>query len=410
MTINIVETDLQPYGSLSERSYTDMIVIHHTGEADIDASAEQIDQWHKNRPNDPWTMIGYHYVIRKDGTIERGRPEWAIGSHAYGENYHTIGIHLSGDFMQAQPTQAQLTSCAALIVDICQRYDIPIDRNHIVGHRDLMPTSCPGDNLYWRLDEIIALANGSTLTASAVTQNTSDERIIWDFFKGKGLNDYAVAGLMGNLYAESGLKSNNLENYYERQLGMTDEEYTKVVDYGTYTNFIHDKAGYGLAQWTYYTRKQNLLTFAKAKGKSIGDLNMQLDFLWNELQDYPLVIDKLQDAKSVAEASNAVLFGFERPADQSEAAQYKRASFGQDFYNDFAGLTTIDDDLEESETRYNTLEEVPDWAKVTINKMVNKGFLGGSGAKDDNGNPTELDLSLDMIRVFVINDRAGLYD
>ena len=409
MSLNIIETNLTPIMALSERGYTDMIVIHHTGEADIDASAEQIDQWHKNN-NPPWAMIGYHYVIRKNGDIERGRPEWAVGSHAYGENYHTIGIHLSGDFMSAQPTKQQINSCAALIRDLCNKYAIPIDRDHIVGHRDLMPTSCPGDNLYFRLDEIISLANGNTSSASTPNQNANNEQIIWDFFKNKGLNDYAVAGIMGNLYAESGLKSNNLENYYECQLDMTDEQYTKAVDYGTYDNFVNDKAGYGLAQWTYYTRKQNLLTFAKAQGKSIADLDMQLAFLWNELQDYPLLINKLQNAKSVAEASNAVLFGFERPADQSEAVQHKRASFGQSFFEDFAAATNIANNVEDFEMRFNSIEDVPEWAKETISKMINKGFLGGSGAKDANGNPTELDLSIDMIRIFVINDRAGLYD
>ena len=62
-TPNIIETNLEPLTALSERRTTDMIVIHHTGEADIDASAEQIDQWHKSKVP-PWAMIGYHFVIR----------------------------------------------------------------------------------------------------------------------------------------------------------------------------------------------------------------------------------------------------------------------------------------------------------------------------------------------------------
>ena len=66
------------------------------------------------------------------------------------------------------------------------------------------------------------------------------EKIIWDFFKEKGLNDYGIAGLMGNLYAESGLNSKNLQQTYEKKLGMTDDEYTEAVDNGTYTNFVHD--------------------------------------------------------------------------------------------------------------------------------------------------------------------------
>ena len=408
--LNIIETNLQPVLALSERGYTDMIVIHHTGCNDIDASAEQIDGWHKGSPNF-WAMIGYHYVIRKNGTIERGRPEWAVGSHAYGENYHTLGIHLSGDFMTAHPTQAQIDICAALVAELCKKYQIPIDRDHIVGHCDLMSTSCPGDNLYCRLNEIITLAKGGTTAQStAQKQNISDERVIWDFLKGKGLNDYAAAGVMGNLYAESGLQSTNLENYYERQLGMSDEEYTKAVDYGTYGNFVNDKAGYGLAQWTYYTRKQNLLTYAKAKGTSIGDLNMQLEFLWEELQGYTNLMKKLKNADSVFEASNAMLLDFERPADQSAAVQKKRAAFGQEFYEDFAGLDIVNGNEGVVEMRYNTLDDMPEWALPTIQKMINKGYLGGSGAKDADGNPIELDLSLDMIRVFVINDRAGLYN
>lgn len=149
MSVDIKETNLN-FNSLSERSYTDMIVIHHTGSPDMDASAEQIHGWHLGNG---WAGIGYHYVIRKDGAIERGRPEWAIGSHAFGENSHTIGIHLSGDFENAEPTAEQLDRCGALVADICDRYGIPIDRDHIVGHGELMATSCPGVNLQALLDD-----------------------------------------------------------------------------------------------------------------------------------------------------------------------------------------------------------------------------------------------------------------
>lgn len=83
---------------------------------------------------------------------------------------------------------------------------------------------------------------------------------------------------MGNLYAESGLNPQNLQNTYEKKLGYTDAVYTAAVDSGKYQNFVHDSAGYGLAQWTYWSRKQNMLNFARAAGKSIGDLEMQLDF------------------------------------------------------------------------------------------------------------------------------------
>ncbi len=76
-------------------------------------------------------------------------------------------------------------------------------------------------------------------------------------------------------------------------------------------------AGYGLAQWTYHSRKKALLDFARAAGASIGDLTMQLDFLWKELQGYSSVMNALRTAVSVRTASDAVLLGYERPADQS---------------------------------------------------------------------------------------------
>ena len=154
--VNVKDTDLYFNDGLIYRETTDMIVLHHTGGADIDASAEEIDQWHKN---DGWVGIGYHYVIRKDGTIEKGRPDWAVGAHAYGENWHTIGIHLSGDFSVAEPTEAQIESTAMLLANLCTDYGLPIDEDHIVGHRDLMSTDCPGDNLYNEISTIIGKAN-----------------------------------------------------------------------------------------------------------------------------------------------------------------------------------------------------------------------------------------------------------
>lgn len=128
----------------------------------------------------------------------------------------------------------------------------------------------------------------------------NNEEKIWNYLKGAGLNDCGAAGLMGNLYAESGLRPDNLQNTYEKKLGMTDTSYTAAVDGGTYTGFVRDCAGYGLAQWTYWSRKQGLFNFAKAAGRSIGDLEMQLDFLMKELREgYKAVLTTLKTAGSV---------------------------------------------------------------------------------------------------------------
>lgn len=173
---------------------------------------------------------------------------------------------------------------------------------------------------------------------------------IWDYLYEKIKNPYGVAGLMGNLYAESGLCSNNLENYYETKLGYNDNSYTAAIDNGTYGNFVKDSAGYGLAQWTYHTRKKGLLDLAKKKNKSIGDYEVQLEFLWNELnKDYKGVLKVLQQTSSLVEATDKVLSDFENPADQSTAVKNRRLEFAEKYYTTFAKKeqTTSDAKVEE---------------------------------------------------------------
>lgn len=172
------------------------------------------------------------------------------------------------------------------------------------------------------------------------------EEQLWNYGKSKGMNDYGIAGWMGNLFAESGLISINLQNTFNKRFNMTDQEYTDAVDRGTYTNFVHDSAGYGLCQWTYWSRKEGLLNFAKSRKVSIGDTEMQLDYNYKELsENYPAVLTVLRNAISVLEASNAMLIDYERPASQSKdasdevrfKAQRDRANYSQKYYDKFVG-------------------------------------------------------------------------
>lgn len=97
---------------------------------------------------------------------------------------------------------------------------------------------------------------------------TTNEEKIWNYLYQKLGNAYGVAGVMGNMYAESALNPKNLQNTYETKLGYTDDSYTAAVDNGTYTNFVKDSAGYGLVQWTYWSLKQDLLNYVKSKNVS----------------------------------------------------------------------------------------------------------------------------------------------
>jgi hypothetical protein len=189
-----------------------------------------------------------------------------------------------------------------------------------------------------RLDGVTAPATPAP--APAATPNmptTATEKTIWDFLKGKGLNDYAVAGIMGNLFAESGLRPRALERSKWAATGHNDDTYTEAVDNRTYTNFVRDSAGYGLAQWTFWSRKQELLNFQQAQKKSIGDLGLQLDFLWREIQTYTRTMNVLRTAATVRAASDIVLTDYERPAIQTEQVQLLRASYGQVYFDRYAG-------------------------------------------------------------------------
>ena len=168
----------------------------------------------------------------------------------------------------------------------------------------------------------------------------SNAQKIWDKLISAGITKAGAAGLMGNLDAESALNPKNLQNSYEKSLGYTDESYTKAVDTGTYANFAKDCAGYGLAQWTYWTRKQALLSYAKSCNKSIGDLDMQLDFLLKELSEsYSAVLKTLKTTDDVKTASDCVMCQYERPTDTSATAKSKRAALGLKYYNMFADRT-----------------------------------------------------------------------
>lgn len=161
-------------------------------------------------------------------------------------------------------------------------------------------------------------------------------------------NVYGTAGLMGNLKAESNLNPMNLQNSFEKKLGYNDESYTAAVDSGKYQNFARDSAGYGLAQWTYWSRKQALLNYARSHNKSIGDIEMQLDFLLYELQkNYSGVWNVLKNAMSVQEASDKVLTGFEKPANQGEAVKKARAALGKTILKEVVDAKTINETTDE---------------------------------------------------------------
>lgn len=125
----------------TRRSKTVSITIHHSDSHDVPAA--EIHRWHLQRG---WYGIGYHYVIRADGSIETGRPDWAIGAHAgAAANSESIGICLTGRFAQHKPAEAQMKSLVWLIKHMEQTYG----KLQVKGHKDYLSTSCPGILFPW---------------------------------------------------------------------------------------------------------------------------------------------------------------------------------------------------------------------------------------------------------------------
>lgn len=218
-------------------------------------------------------------------------------------------------------------------------------------HKTWNVTSCVGDyaklgacidntNLvlnkeYSTADLTVVEATGTVPTTPNIGTQTNEERV-WNLLLKEIKNPVGVGALMGNLYCESGFKPNNLEDSYAAKTGFTDESYTAAVDNGTYSNFVNDAYGYGLAQWTWHTRKENLLNYARQKGVSIGDMTMQCEFLCKELRDsFSSLWDGLLNATDLKTASNRVLHEFERPADRSEYIEDVRAGHGYKYYEMF---------------------------------------------------------------------------
>ena len=176
--MQIKETKLSFKSGMKQRNKTNRFIIHHTASQDVPAST--IHQWHLNQG---WSGIGYHFVIRQNGDIERGRAENLIGAHA-GEkgNPDSIGIVLTGNFETGKPTTAQMDSLVWLLKDyLFPKYGV----KPVIGHKDVMATACPGRNFPWaelreRLEEDDEMAvetkikvNGQVLTGYILKDNRS---------------------------------------------------------------------------------------------------------------------------------------------------------------------------------------------------------------------------------------------
>lgn len=135
--MNIIETNLKFRTALTNRIGTNRIIIHHAEASNC--TAQDIHQWHLNNG---WSGAGYHFLVRKDGTVYRLRPENKIGAHASGSNSDSIGICFEGSYMTETMPQAQINAGKELVAYLKQKYKI----SKVQAHREVCSTNCPGKN------------------------------------------------------------------------------------------------------------------------------------------------------------------------------------------------------------------------------------------------------------------------
>ena len=125
-----------------------------------------------------------------------------------------------------------------------------------------------------------------------------------------GMTPIAACAMGGNMMCESNMTANIAQR---GMTTLTDAQYTAAADSGA-IDFAHDAGGYGLCQWTYYTRKQALLDYARSCGVSVGDEQMQVQFCLNELRTgYPRLWAYLQTTQDIHCAGD-ICTDYERPA------------------------------------------------------------------------------------------------
>jgi hypothetical protein len=151
--MNIIDNNLS-FGSMNMSNQPNMLIVHHLEAEGSNWTVEQIHNMHKNENG--WAGIGYHYYIRLDGSIYKGRPDSAIGAHCQGCNTNTLGISFEGNYdNRAEMPIEQYNSWCELKAYLCNKYgDMPV-----FGHKEKGSSECPGKN--FPLDKVKSGATNS---------------------------------------------------------------------------------------------------------------------------------------------------------------------------------------------------------------------------------------------------------
>lgn len=202
--MEILEKNYRWSGYLERRGETKKIVLHHAA-----ASTCSPEDIHRIHLLNGWAGIGYHFYIRKDGTITRGRPLWSIGAHVSGHNLNTIGICFEGNFEKENMPPKQLESGKWLLSYLKGIYP----GIEVAIHKELNATACPGKN--FPVDEMLKVKADITETSlivdSLLKRKIMTDENLWREKCVSNSNAYHIARKICNKTVNSSKRKNELK-------------------------------------------------------------------------------------------------------------------------------------------------------------------------------------------------------
>lgn len=185
--MQIIESNLS-FKSLSNLGTVKRIILHHAEASNC--TVQDIHRWHLNNG---WAGCGYHFFVRKDGTIYRGRPENKLGAHTANHNTGSLGICFEGAYNTETMNEIQIKAGQELITYLCDKHGLL--KANVYKHKDFNSTDCPGANFPFE-----NIQNGATQSVN-VSQSNSIEEELKAECKKQGFDSYPVCrkGAKGNI-------------------------------------------------------------------------------------------------------------------------------------------------------------------------------------------------------------------
>ena len=179
------------------------------------------------------------------------------------------------------------------------------------------------------------------------------EKTLWDGLGRFGFSAKARAAILANGRAESRNETNRLQGDFTADRRKS-REYTAKVDSGEISgdDFVHrgpSGGGYGWLQWTFWSRKSGLYALAKGRGVSIGDEDLALDWMWEELNtaEFADVLRVLRSDASLREMTETFMLHFERPADTGQGVRNMRVGYAEEILAKFGADAPAEDPAED---------------------------------------------------------------